>query len=129
MKVLVVDDSRVARRIVAKHLQATPAYEAAEVLEAPSGEAGLTLFDASIDIVISDWNMPGISGLQFIQKLREQEKSWLNAETKGVPVVMITTEGTIDKVMEALDAGVNEYVIKPFTIDTLIAALDRVTQV
>lgn len=126
MKVLVVDDSRVARRIVTKHLQATPAYEAAEVLEAPSGEEGLALFDTSIDVVISDWNMPGISGLQFVQQLREREKSWERSEAEAVPVVMITTEGTIDKVMEALDSGVKEYVIKPFTADTLIAALNRV---
>lgn len=126
MKVLVVDDSRVARRIVIKHLQATPAYEAAEVLEAPSGEEGLALFDTSIDVVISDWNMPGISGLQFVQQLREREKSWDRSDAETVPVVMITTEGTIDKVMEALDSGVKEYVIKPFTAETLISALNRV---
>jgi two-component system chemotaxis response regulator CheY len=126
LKVLVVDDSRVARRIVTKHLQATPADEAAEVLEAPSGEEGLALFDTSIDVVISDWNMPGISGLQFVQQLREREKSWSRSEAEAVPVVMITTEGTIDKVMEALDSGVKEYVIKPFTAETLIAALNRV---
>ena len=61
-----------------------------------------------------------------MQQLREREKSWNRSDADAVPVVMITTEGTIDKVMEALDSGVKEYVIKPFSAETLIAALNRV---
>jgi two-component system, chemotaxis family, chemotaxis protein CheY len=127
MKVLVVDDSMVARKIVSKHLKSTSSYLHAEIIEAPSGEEGLKLFDSSIEVVISDWNMPGISGLEFVKKLRELENTWERQDSEKIPVVMVTTEATIDKVLEALDSGVNEYVIKPFAAGTLIDAINRVT--
>lgn len=126
-KILVVDDAIVARKMIKRHLTGS-AYEDAILIEAISGENGLELFDESINIVMSDWNMPGINGLDFVREIRNREKVWGRSESQMIPVIMITTEGTAQKVNLAKDAGVNEYIVKPFSAAQLVEALDNVLE-
>ncbi|MGE3727228.1 MAG: response regulator [Candidatus Sericytochromatia bacterium] len=126
-KILVVDDAIVARKMIKRHLTGS-AYEDAILIEAISGENGLELFDESINIVMSDWNMPGINGLDFVREIRHREKVWGRSESQMIPVIMITTEGTAQKVNLAKDAGVNEYIVKPFSAAQLVEALDNVLE-
>jgi len=123
MDILVVDDAIVARKMIKRHLGGSP-YEAANLIEAASAEKGLELFNENVKLVMSDWNMPGMNGLEFVQKVREMEKGW--GRTQGIPIIMITTEGTVQKVNLAKEAGVNEYIVKPFSAEQLISALDQV---
>jgi two-component system chemotaxis response regulator CheY len=105
MKVLIVDDSKVMRMMVGKALMATGLGP--EIVEAGDGVEGLTKLDPSIEIILSDWNMPNMNGLEFVKEIRKVNTT--------VPVIMITTEGSEDKISEAIQAGANGYVCKPFT--------------
>ena len=73
-----------------------------------------------INFVITDWNMPEMDGLTFVSTLRSME------EYKNLPVLMITTRSVKDDIMEAMKAGVNNYIVKPFTPDTLKAKIDQI---
>ena len=111
MKVLIVDDSVVMRKIVTKALMEaghTDLVEAADGKEALS-KAG------DVDVVLTDWNMPVMDGLTFVKEFRKGSQ---------VPVVMITTEGGKKEVLEAMKAGVNDYIVKPFTPSVLISKLE-----
>lgn len=119
MKILVVDDAVVARKMI-KRLLVGSSYEGSTIVEAASGEKGLDLFDDTFDVVMSDWNMPGMVGIDFVREVRKLSDS--------VPIIMITTEGTAQKVNMAKGAGVNDYIVKPFSADKLIESLDRVTE-
>jgi two-component system chemotaxis response regulator CheY len=122
--ILIVDDSSVTRKVIKKHLSTGP-YANAHTLEAPDGEKALEVFKSeTLDVVLSDWNMPKMNGLEFVRKLREYEAT--SAREKPVQIIMITTEGTIDKVTEAMESGVNEYIVKPFTAETLTKTLKKV---
>lgn len=106
--ILVVDDSAMMRKIVIKNLREC-GFET-NVIEASDGSEGLEKFQAGgIDCILSDWNMPNMSGLEMIKAIR--------ATNKTVPIVMITTEGSADKVKDAVMAGANNYLAKPFTAD------------
>lgn len=109
MKVLIADDSKVMRMMVGKALQG--AGLSPEIVEAGDGAEGLTKLDASIELVLSDWNMPNMNGLEFVREIRKVNPS--------VPIIMITTEGSEDKISEAIQAGANGYVCKPFTPDKI----------
>lgn len=110
-KILVVDDSSTMRRILRMSL-ARCGYTNVE--EAGDGAEGLALCQAKpFDCVLTDWNMPNMDGLQMILKLRE-----LPAYA-SVPIVMVTTEGAKDDVIEALTRGATSYIVKPFTPETL----------
>ena len=111
MKVLVVDDSTTMRRIICNTLNT--ALHTPEILEAGDGEEGLKLFKGNqdVDIILTDWNMPKMNGLAFLEKVRE-----INTE---VPVVMITTEAEKQNIVTAIKAGANTYVVKPFTPEVL----------
>jgi len=107
-KALVVDDSRAMRSILGKVLVGI----GFEVLQAGDGEEALELLDrefAGIGLVLSDWNMPRMDGLTFVKAMRAQSRY---AE---IPVVMVTTETHIEQMVTALEAGANEYIMKPFT--------------
>ena len=114
LKALVVDDSRVMRSMVMKEVNASGLGEF-EFTEAEDGADALKKFHPSkIDIAFVDWNMPNMSGIEFVRKVRAM------AETKHIPVVMVTSEKTMGKVQEALDeAGANAFISKPFTSETL----------
>jgi two-component system chemotaxis response regulator CheY len=109
LKVLIVDDSSVMRKIVERALRQA-GLNITEVLEASNGaEALAEVQKGSLDIILSDINMPVMDGLEFLKSLATMECA------KGVPVVMITTEGSEARVVEALSAGAKGYLRKPFT--------------
>jgi two-component system, chemotaxis family, chemotaxis protein CheY len=118
LKVLIVDDSSVMRKIVERALRQA-SLDITEVLEASNGaEALVEVQKGSLDIILSDINMPVMDGLEFLKSLANIESA------KGVPVVMITTEGSEARVLEALSAGASGYLRKPFTPDQV---RDRIT--
>ena len=108
-RVLVVDDSSTMRKIIVRSLNAVGVTETAE---AGDGDEALSVFDdKSFDLVLTDWNMPRKSGLELVQALRAQGTS--------VPIIMVTTEAEKTRVVEAVQAGVSDYLVKPFTADVL----------
>jgi two-component system, chemotaxis family, chemotaxis protein CheY len=111
IRVLIVDDSAVMRKIVERCLRQA-GIEISAVLEAGNGVEGLAALQAGgVDLILSDINMPAMDGLEFLQGLRGVENA------KNTPVVMITTEGSESRVVEALSAGARGYIRKPFTPD------------
>jgi two-component system chemotaxis response regulator CheY len=111
MKILVVDDSLTMRRIIVNSLIRLGFKDTVEA------ENGRKAFDVvlkgGIDLVLTDWNMPEVSGLEFVQMIRKDETH------KGIPILMITTNSGKEEVVDALKAGVNNYIVKPFTPETL----------
>ncbi len=115
MHALVIDDSRVARAVIRQIL-----IEIGHtVLEAGDGRAGLEALANSPDValVLVDWNMPVMDGLEFITAVRAQRVY------DALKIVMVTTETESEQVTRAMAAGANEYVMKPFTRDVLVAKL------
>jgi two-component system chemotaxis response regulator CheY len=112
---LVIDDSRAVRMIVGNILR----EQGYEVHEAAHGQEGLDRLRDHPDIVLAlvDWNMPVMDGLEFIQAVR-REPTW-----NSLRLVMVTTETESEQVQRAMTAGANEYVMKPFTAEVLIAKL------
>lgn len=117
-RVLVVDDSSTMRRILRMTLTRC-GYE--DVEEAADGKEALALCEASqFHCILTDWNMPNMDGMQLIIKLRAMP------QYASVPIVMVTTEGAKDDVIEALTRGANSYIVKPFTPDTLNTKMEEV---
>jgi two-component system chemotaxis response regulator CheY len=115
MKALVVDDSGVMRKIIIRSLNAVGVND---VVEAGDGKEGWAKFQAeSFDVVLTDWNMPEMNGLEFLKTIRGAGST--------VPVIMVTTEGEKAKVIEAIQAGVTDYLCKPFEADELRDKLDK----
>jgi two-component system chemotaxis response regulator CheY len=111
ISVLIVYDSSVMRKIVERSLRQA-GIEIGQVYEAGNGvEALAVLNERKVNLVLSDINMPGMAGLEFVKQLPTVEKA------KGVPVVMITMEGSEGHVVQALSAGARGYIRKPFTPD------------
>lgn len=110
-RVLIVDDSSVMRKIVERSLRQA-GVPISQVLEAADGTEALgVLNQGKVDLILCDINMPVMNGLEFVRQLPGVENA------KGVPVVMITTEGSESHVVEALSAGARGYIRKPFTPD------------
>jgi two-component system chemotaxis response regulator CheY len=113
LQVLIVDDSAVMRKIVERSLRQA-GIDIARVFEAGNGaEALAVLREAKPDIILCDINMPVMDGLEFLKQLPGI------ASAEGVPVVMITTEGSEGHVVQALSAGARGYLRKPFTADQI----------
>jgi two-component system, chemotaxis family, chemotaxis protein CheY len=111
MTVLIVDDSSVMRKIVERALRQS-GLDLARVLEAGNGgEAIAVLEQGQVDLIVSDINMPTMNGLEFLRQIQSRSLA------PGVPVVMITTESGAEHVREALAAGAQGYIRKPFTAD------------
>jgi len=109
LRVLIVDDSSVMRKIVERALRQA-GLNVSELLEASNGaEALAEVQKGALDIILSDINMPVMDGLEFLKHLAALDSA------KGIPVVMITTEGSEARVVEALSAGARGYLRKPFT--------------
>jgi two-component system chemotaxis response regulator CheY len=120
MKFLVVDDFSTMRRII-KNLLHDLGY--ANVAEADDGNTALPmLLQGDYDFLITDWNMPGMPGLDLLKAVRA------DAKLKGMPVLMLTAESKREQIVEAAQAGVNGYVIKPFTAVTLKEKLDKILE-
>ena len=115
MRVLVVDDSGIMRKII---IRALNACGVSQIVEAANGREGLAAFQAGpVDIVLTDWNMPEMSGLELLIAIR--------ATGSDVPVIMITTEGEKSSVIEAIQAGVTDYLCKPFEQEDLRNKLEK----
>jgi two-component system chemotaxis response regulator CheY len=120
MKILVVDDFSTMRRII-KNLLHDLGY--ANVTEADDGQTALPMLQAgSFDFLITDWNMPGMPGLDLLKAVRA------DARLKQMPVLMLTAESKREQIVEAAQAGVNGYVIKPFTAVTLKEKIDKILE-
>ena len=118
MKFLVVDDFSTMRRII-KNLLHDLGYP--NVAEADDGKTALPLLKAGgIDVLITDWNMPGMPGLELLKAVRSDEK------LAKMPVLMLTAEAKREQIVEAAQAGVSGYVIKPFTAETLKEKLEKI---
>ena len=118
LKFLVVDDSLTMRRIVVNALKSI-GYET--IIEAADGkEAFAKLQSESADFVISDWNMPEMNGLELVKAIRA------SSGFSDLPVLMVTTRGNKEDVIEAMQARVNNYIIKPFTPQALKEKLDQI---
>ena len=116
MRALIVDDSRAMRALVGKMVGDL----GIETLYAAHGREALQQLETAgvPDVALVDWNMPEMNGLELVQALRA------DARWAEVPIVMVTTETEMSQVMRALEAGANEYIMKPFTPDILRDKLD-----
>ena len=118
LKFLVVDDFSTMRRII-KNLLNDLGYPNVE--EADDGKTALPMLQTgNFDFLITDWNMPGMPGLDLIKAVRADGK------LAKMPVLMLTAEAKREQIIEAAQAGVNGYVIKPFTAETLKEKLDKI---
>lgn len=121
LRALVIDDSRVMRNMVMNTLKQAR-LATFEFVEAEDGADALTKFNpANIDICFVDWNMPNMTGVEFIRKARS------GGATFHIPMVMVTSEQTISKIEEAFSAaGADAYVCKPFTPDSMRLKLEQI---
>ena len=111
MKILIVDDFATMRRIV-KNILTQLGYK--NIIEADDGTTALDVVKSEkIDLIISDWNMPKMTGLDFLKAVRN------NPDTAGLPFIMVTAEAQQDNIIQAVKAKVSQYVVKPFTAETL----------
>jgi two-component system chemotaxis response regulator CheY len=118
MKVLVVDDFSTMRRIIKNILKQ---LGFTDIEEAEDGEQGFQkLQNGHYDFLITDWNMPNVTGLELLKRVRA------DAKLKALPVLLVTAEAEKEQVVEAIKAGVNNYVIKPFTADVLKQKMDKI---
>lgn len=118
LKILAVDDSPTMRRIIINTLKRA-GYK--DVIEANDGKDALAKMKVEkVNFVITDWNMPEMDGLTLVTNLRS------SPEYKEVPILMVTTRSVKDDIVEALKAGVNNYIVKPFTPDTLKEKIEQI---
>jgi two-component system chemotaxis response regulator CheY len=111
IKILIVDDFATMRKVI-RNLLKQLGYE--NIVEAEDGVAALRILRSQkIDLVISDWNMPNMTGLELLKEVRADE------ELKATPFLMVTAEALQDNVIAAVKAGVNNYIVKPFTAEVL----------
>lgn len=117
MKILVVDDSATMRRILVNSLLR---IGFTDCIEAGDGREAVDKFDASVQFVITDWNMPNMSGLDLARALRKLPQG------KHVPILMVTTRSVKEDIITAIQAGVNNYIVKPFTPQVLKEKIEAV---
>ena len=118
MKILVVDDFSTMRRII-RNLLRDLGFNNTQ--EADDGVTALPMLQAgSFDLLITDWNMPGMQGIDLLKAVRSDDK------LRGLPVLMVTAESKRGQIVEAAQAGVNGYVVKPFTVRTLEEKINRI---
>ncbi|UTJ05991.1 response regulator [Arcobacter roscoffensis] len=120
MRILIVDDSSTMRRIIGNVVMQL-GYAKDDFDEAEDGvKAWKLLGESNYDVILTDWNMPNMNGLDLVKKVRAE-----GAHQK-TPIIMITTEGGKGEVITALKAGVNNYIVKPFNAEVLKEKLDGV---
>lgn len=117
MKALVVDDSAITRRILVNTLQS---IGFTEILEATDGKSALDQLSPGIELIITDWNMPGMAGIELTRTLR-QDPEWAK-----VPILLVTARNMRPDVIEAAQAGVSGYIVKPFTRDMLRTKIEEI---
>ena len=120
MRILIVDDSRIMRNIVKNTLKGLK-FPDDTFLEAPDGQLAWEILEAqNIHLLLLDWNMPNLNGLDLVKKLRAVPRH------KNLPIVMVTSEAAKYNVIEAIKAGVNDYLVKPVTEKGLEEKIRRV---
>ncbi len=118
IKILIVDDFSTMRRII-KNLLRDLGYN--NTFEADDGATALPMLETGdFQFVITDWNMPIMQGIELLRKIRE------NPKLKSLPVLMVTAEAKREQIVTAAQAGVNGYIVKPFTADILKDKLDKI---
>ncbi|MGB2742291.1 MAG: chemotaxis response regulator CheY [Cognaticolwellia sp.] len=118
MKVLVVDDFSTMRRII-KNLLRDLGFT--NISEADDGNTALPMLkDGDFDFVVTDWNMPGMQGIDLLKAIRA------DARLSSIPVLMVTAEAKKEQIVMAAQAGVNGYIVKPFTAATLNTKLNKI---
>jgi two-component system chemotaxis response regulator CheY len=118
MKILVVDDFATMRRII-KNILKQLGYN--NIDEADDGSSALAkLKTGKFDFVITDWNMPNMSGLDLVKAVRADEA------LKGTPILMVTAEALKENIIEAVKSGVNNYIVKPFTAEVMKEKMDKI---
>jgi two-component system, chemotaxis family, chemotaxis protein CheY len=118
IKILIVDDFATMRRIV-KNILVQLGYK--NILEADDGTSALAIIkNEKIDLIVSDWNMPKMTGLDLLKAVRTD-----NA-TANIPFIMVTAEAQQDNIIQAVKAKVSQYIVKPFTADTMQEKLNKV---
>jgi len=123
MRILIVDDSSTMRRIIGNVVMQL-GFSKEDFDEAEDGvKAWKLLGESQYDVILTDWNMPNMNGLDLVKKTRSEGN-----HTK-TPIIMITTEGGKGEVITALKAGVNNYIVKPFNAEILKEKLDGVLKV
>src|SRR5689334_4704246 len=121
IRFLVVDDFSTMRRIIKNFLNDL-GYTS--IAEADDGKTALpVLKSGDVDFLITDWNMPGMPGLELLREVRG------DPATKKLPVLMVTAEAKREQIVEAAQAGVNGYVVKPFTAQTLKEKIDKILEI
>lgn len=120
MKILIVDDSSTMRRIIGNVVMQL-GFAKDNFDEAENGvKAWKLLSEAHYDVILTDWNMPNMNGLELVKKIRSE------GTHQKTPIIMITTEGGKNEVITALKSGVNNYIVKPFSAEVLKEKLDGV---
>ncbi len=118
MKILIVDDFSTMRRII-KNLLRDLGFTNTQ--EADDGNTALPMLKAGdFDFLVTDWNMPGMTGIDLLKEVRADGK------LASMPVLMVTAEAKRDQIIEAAQAGVNGYVVKPFTAQVLKEKIDKI---
>ena len=118
MKILVVDDFSTMRRII-KNLLSELGFTT--MSEADDGKTAWPMLQTgNFDFLVTDWNMPGMTGLDLLKQVRADE------QLKTLPVLLVTAESKREQIVEAAQAGVNGYIVKPFTAKTLKEKIDRI---
>lgn len=118
MKILIVDDFSTMRRII-KNLLRDLGFTNCQ--EADDGNTALPMLQSgNFDFLVTDWNMPGMQGIDLLKAVRADER------LKKLPVLMVTAEAKREQIIEAAQAGVNGYIVKPFTAQTLKEKLDKI---
>ena len=118
MKVLVVDDFSTMRRIVKNILRQLGFVN---ILEADDGTTAVGILEREkVDLIISDWNMPQMTGIELLRHVRSSE------EIKDTPFLMVTAEAQQENIIEAVKAKVSNYIVKPFTADTLHEKIEKI---
>ena len=119
MKILVVDDFSTMRRIL-KNLLNSLGYSNIEMASDGTEAVKILNSDQNFDLIITDWNMPHMTGLELLRHIRS------TFDTKHIPVLMVTAEAKKEKIIEAAKAGVNGYIVKPFPGETLKNKIDAI---
>jgi two-component system chemotaxis response regulator CheY len=120
MKILVVDDFSTMRRIV-RNLLVELGFSNPLIQEADDGESAIAMLRSlPFDLVVTDWNMPNMTGIDLLRAIRAEES------LKAMPVLMVTAENNRDQIIAAAQAGVNGYIVKPFSAVTLKEKLTKI---
>ncbi len=118
MKILIVDDFSTMRRII-KNLLRELGFN--NTMEADDGSTALPMLkNGNFDFLVTDWNMPNMEGIALLKAVRA------DPDLKSLPVLMVTAEAKRDQIVEAAQAGVNGYIVKPFTAETLKEKIDKI---